>query len=475
VSRLAFLVIALLTAATGLSLTGTAVAAVPSPPATVNVNTTEDEFDAVPDGQCSLREAIESGNQKTDFGGCTHTGTYAYGTGIRVPGGTYRLTLHGAGDGAGSLNMHTTQWIRNEGIEPAIIDGDGADTVIEEDGNGRAGIFGLTIRGGNTPGIGGGIRSTNTGGIDISDTTITGNVARSGGGIGIADVALLKLTNVTISGNEARDDGGGIYMDGAGSWMIVDRTTATGNIADVDADGTGDGGGMYRSQGDLFVANTILAGNADATHSGSTAPDCSGSFDSGGFNMVGQIGGCGYATGPGDLVGLDPAMGPLAYNGGPTPTHALLPTSPAIDVGNVETVVRPRPSYADQRGVPISGRPDIGAYERVLCAGVTVNRIGTGGKDHLVGTSGQDGFLDPYGADTMIGFAGGDGFCSGIGRDLIKGGKGNDRLLGEFGNDKLIGGRGRDKLRGGPGNDKLIGGPGKDRLHGGLGDDRLKR
>jgi len=63
-----------------------------------------------------------------------------------------------------------------------------------------------------------------------------------------------------------------------------------------------------------------------------------------------------------DLVGLDPKIGPLQDNGGPTWTHALLPGSPAIDAGDSTLYQVPTD---DQRGVP---RPqgvavDIGAFE----------------------------------------------------------------------------------------------------------------
>src|SRR5262249_34310098 len=59
---------------------------------------------------------------------------------------------------------------------------------------------------------------------------------------------------------------------------------------------------------------------------------------------------------------IDPRLGPLADNGGPTLTHALLPGSPAIDAGNN--------AYAtdfDQRGPGfpriVNGLIDIGAFE----------------------------------------------------------------------------------------------------------------
>jgi hypothetical protein len=57
-------------------------------------------------------------------------------------------------------------------------------------------------------------------------------------------------------------------------------------------------------------------------------------------------------------VGLDPRLGPLQNNGGPTFTHALLSDSPAINRG-----LAPGATPTDQRGVPRLGAPDIGAFE----------------------------------------------------------------------------------------------------------------
>ena len=55
---------------------------------------------------------------------------------------------------------------------------------------------------------------------------------------------------------------------------------------------------------------------------------------------------------------------PLADNGGPTFTHALDPTSPAIDHGS-----NPLALDFDQRGAPnvrvFGSAPDIGAFELV--------------------------------------------------------------------------------------------------------------
>src|SRR5207253_9195392 len=59
---------------------------------------------------------------------------------------------------------------------------------------------------------------------------------------------------------------------------------------------------------------------------------------------------------------IDPRLGPLQNNGGPTPTHALLPGSPALDAGDAFAFY-----YFDQRGPGYPRRVgpavDLGAYE----------------------------------------------------------------------------------------------------------------
>src|SRR5262249_22254682 len=73
-------------------------------------------------------------------------------------------------------------------------------------------------------------------------------------------------------------------------------------------------------------------------------------------------------TGIGNLLNVNPALGPLADNGGRTQTHALLPGSPAIDAGDPAAVagVGGVPSF-DERTAPYTrifgGRIDMGAVE----------------------------------------------------------------------------------------------------------------
>jgi hypothetical protein len=99
-----------------------------------------------------------------------------------------------------------------------------------------------------------------------------------------------------------------------------------------------------------------------------------GAFASGGHNLIGDgSGSTGFVNGVnGDQVGtaanpIDPRLGPLANNGGPTRTHALLAGSPAIDASDNSAA-----PATDQRGVARSrdgdddgtSVVDIGAFER---------------------------------------------------------------------------------------------------------------
>jgi hypothetical protein len=100
--------------------------------------------------------------------------------------------------------------------------------------------------------------------------------------------------------------------------------------------------------------------------------DVSGAFISDGHNLIGVVNGSTGFGAAGDQLGnvgdpLDPMLAPLANNGGPTRTHALLAGSPAIDQGDNNGA-----PTTDQRGVsrPRDGDGngsrivDIGAFER---------------------------------------------------------------------------------------------------------------
>jgi hypothetical protein len=106
------------------------------------------------------------------------------------------------------------------------------------------------------------------------------------------------------------------------------------------------------------MRHTIIAQNY-AAH----GTDFSGQLASSGYNVYGSSShGSGFSST--DILDVDPLLGPLQDNGGPTLTHALLPGSPAIDTGDPNP---DDPPEFDQRGPGflriVNGRIDIGAFE----------------------------------------------------------------------------------------------------------------
>jgi CSLREA domain-containing protein len=393
-------------------------------------------------GSCSLREAIQAANADAAFGGCPAGGGDDT---IPLAAGTYSLSIPPGTTGDdkldGDLDVASQLTITHPGVMPAVIDAGGVHRVIHVLGAGNLTASGFTIRNGRIGQSGGGIR--NEGNLNLLNATVVGNetTASFGGGIANAGTATMSLTNVTVSGNRSEGDGGGIDQ-GVGGQANLNQVTISGNTTDISGD-TGGGGGIFNNFGTVNLRNTIIARNHDNTADPIVkTPDCGGAaFNSRGDNLFGHLADCTVRGRPqGIKTDVNPRLGPLANNGGPTLTHALRARSPAINAGGVGA------APADQRGVP-RRTPDIGAYEFARCGGRVVTRVGTSGMDRLVGTNRADSILGLGGMDIIQGRAGKDGLC---------GGKGKDTLLGGKGKDTLKGGKGKDKLRGGPGKDVRI-------------------
>ena len=120
--------------------------------------------------------------------------------------------------------------------------------------------------------------------------------------------------------------------------------------------------GIFNVKGSTAVLqNSIVANNAGG--------NCHGTITSGGYNLSSDDS-CEF-TGPGDLNTIDPNLGPLQFNGGPTRTMALHPGSLAIDSGNPSgcTDGHAHLLKTDQRGMPRADKEDTagcdrGAYEQ---------------------------------------------------------------------------------------------------------------
>ena len=213
----------------------------------------------------------------------------------------------------------------------------------------------LTITGGSVDGsypdsYGGGIFIE--GALTLTGCSLSGNSAYAGGGAFVANspASTLTLIRSTVSSNSAAF-GGGIHNEGTllitSSTFALNTATAqggaissTGNTltliqSTVASNTSSDKAGGIRG-GEITIHNSIIAGN-----SAPTDPNFSGALVATGVN----------------LTEGDPLLAPLDQNGGPTETMPLLPNSPALNAGAGSG------AGTDQRGLPIFGLPDIGAFE----------------------------------------------------------------------------------------------------------------
>ncbi len=194
-------------------------------------------------------------------------------------------------------------------------------------------ISGNTTGGGPSGNQGGGI--FNGGTLTVSNSTISGNTATGSGlGGGIFNNGTLTVSNSTISGNTANGgNGGGIANFGP---LTVSNSTISGNILTNNSNG----GGIYIGSGTATITNSIVAGNTE----GQAGTDCVSCGTQSSNNLIST---------PSNII--DPNLGPLQYNGGPTETMLPLTGSPAIATGLSSTL------STDQRGDPRPAGNDIGS------------------------------------------------------------------------------------------------------------------
>jgi hypothetical protein len=232
-----------------------------------------------------------------------------------------------------------------------------------------------------TANVGGGA-IYNVGVLTLTTSTLANNVSASEGGALYDLYGQAAVRNSTFSGNAARGSGGAISSFSNSAVFPVrlslNNVTLSDNTADLDNNNFGDGGGLaVTSFVTMTVTKSILAGNFDTPTTlgvGTIHPDCSGQLAALHFSLIGIGDGCPVVPGQSsdNLVGtglspVDALLGPLADNGGPTQTRALLPASPAINHGSPAAPGSGGFACvaADQRGVlrPLGPVCDVGAFE----------------------------------------------------------------------------------------------------------------
>jgi len=284
------------------------------------------------DERVKLRNVVVAGNRVEGNGG-EGGGIYAYQARLTI----VRSVIRGnyAGDTGGGLDAEGVTTIRN-----TTITGNSADSEA------------------------GGVENLGT--MRIESSTISGNRAIVNYGGGIWNQSALTVKNSTISGNRAGQHGGGVagQTNGPGDFTSLINSTVARNRADPDHINLGDGGGIHSFDGEVRLTNTIVADNVDGSPAaGINHDDCStqaGSITLIGRNLIEKIAGCSRSGAVNKLIKRDPKLRALRNNGGPTRTHALRPSSRAVN--HATKGFAPK---RDQRGVRRDGRPDLGAYELV--------------------------------------------------------------------------------------------------------------
>lgn len=285
------------------------------------------------------------------------------GQGIGNAGGTLTMagtavSYNGGGGVAQSRGTTTLARMRivgNAGRGVAAYNGETAITHSTIARNGGGGIYNWrgrltldhsTVVGNTTTAEGGGIlcrahvrASVRTW---ITNSTVSGNSAASGGGIFCEDAtygsAYVYLVNSTVAFNTASQAGGGIAQSAEeNAWIDLVNTLVALNTAPTAPD-------IRANTGEYDQVSIVASLIGDGSGSG---------IPNEGDNQVGNV--------PPYTAPIDPRIGALADNGGPTRTHALLADSPALDAA--EATLCPD---SDQRDVarPQGAGCDIGSYER---------------------------------------------------------------------------------------------------------------
>ena len=367
---------------------------------TVSGNDNSRVFEITASVTASLSGMTISHGRGDDGGGIYNAGTLVL-DGCSVASNAATTSLPHWGGGVYNLGTLT--------IDASIINGNsgGVEGGGIYNSSGTVTVNASTISG-NSGGVSGGGIYNSSGTVTVNASTISGNSANVSGG-GIRNEGTLTVTGSTISGNTVSGVvrygraccpytafpldwtpgyGGGI--DNSGTLTVTDSTIAD-NSAGSDSvaypgfnSGKAFGAGINNS-GSLTVTNSTLSGNSlNLTGGGNgggidntgTLTATNTIFANGaGGNLLNEKAGVNSGShnlfsdtpaatlDPTDLINTNPMLGPLADNGGPTFTQALLPGSPAIDAAVAVPGVT-----TDQRGVP---RPqgnayDIGAFELPL-------------------------------------------------------------------------------------------------------------
>jgi CSLREA domain-containing protein len=330
-------------------------------------------------GKLTVTHCTLSGNDG-DFGGLGGAIGNDSGT-VTVRNSTFsanHAALGGAiGNSSGTVTVTDSTFSGNyAGVGGAIGNTTGKVTVTDSF------FFKNVVEGSAPDGLGGGI--SNGGMLTVSNSTFFENAGNAGGGIANAGTA--TVTNSTFYLNVSAL-GAGIGNQGT---LTVTNSTLSGNSAPA-----GVGGGIANASGTITLNNSIVA-NSLSGGDCYLDPTSPGTVNASHSLIMDSANACGVTNGTAsNLVGVDPLLGSLADNGGPTQTMLPAVGSPVIDAGSNSLAVDAdsNPLANDQRGDPRIGGSsvDMGAVE-VLQAQLSLT-VGGGGSSSagsdpsLIGTN----------------------------------------------------------------------------------------
>jgi parallel beta-helix repeat protein/predicted outer membrane repeat protein len=358
---------------------------------TVNVTNTQITNNTADEGGGALYSDESGGALNVTISNSVLSGNSSYyGGGIVALGGTWTIinstisnntTSGGTGGGIFANDANFT-------IESSTVSG---NTTSSGKGGGGGGIYvdndsehsftmlSSTVSGNVAHYYGGGLYIVDSGGAaTIDNSTISGNTASQAGGI-YGGYGGLTINQSTITLNTATNPStapavGGIQLTGVNSEIPaakaqrIQARSQRGTAGEAKKrEAKGQGIVRAKALGTADLSGTIVAGNG-GDDIGSANHKDTVTFNSD-HSILGTVDTDNVTVN--DLGGTqtgvtDPGLAPLANNGGPTETQALLSGSPAIDAGPVPVATFPGNDF-DQRGEGfdrvVNGKVDVGAYE----------------------------------------------------------------------------------------------------------------
>ena len=253
--------------------------------------------------------------------------------------------------------------IYGPGADLLAVSGNDQFRVLEIAADTTVNISGLTIRDGKTVNDqGGGVHNRGhllLREVVIADNHATGDISQpDGGGLYNGANGTLTIIASTIYDNTATSDGGGIFNASDGA-LVVRNSTISSNAARV-------GGGIYAAEAQTSLNNVTMTKNEAEFNGGGLRGFGTVTYNNSilAENVAGTVGdnvhwgSTAVVSVTNSIVGGEPRLGALRDIGNGTPTHGLLPGSPAIGSADPATA-----EVVDQRGIvrPNEVAADIGA------------------------------------------------------------------------------------------------------------------